>query len=135
GLPSQGRTLAGVNSKYEVEWKSWFLGVDFVYELYKNLYLSSTLEYHNAMYEAEADRNLPQDVTHEAVGSGSVINVSVNRVFAQRWLVGLLYDWQHWSTMPGYEMLFGPNSDSTKSKPNEVNYGSQSINLSIGFNF
>ncbi len=139
GLPSQGRGLAGLNNTYEVEWRSWFLGVDFVYELFKDLYLSSTLEYHRALYEADwklrPDFAQPVNFIHEAVGTGSVINVSVNRVFAQRWLVGLLYDWQHWSTMSGDDMLFGPNGGSAESKQDELNYGSQSINVSIGFNF
>lgn len=140
-FPSQGQVLTGLNSTYDVEWKSWFLGVDFVYEVFKNMYLSSTVEYHNAQYAAEADWNLrddfahPVSFVHEAEGTGSKINVGINRLFAQRWLIGLLYDWQQWSADSGDDILYWSEGGETKSKLNQVNWGSQSINLSIGFSF
>ncbi len=133
------KVLTGMDSTYAIEWKSWFLGVDFIYEVFKNIYFSSSVEYHNAHYNAEADWNFTQNtvqpvsVVQEAVGTGSKINIGINRQFAERWLIGLLYDWQQWSTDSGDDILFWSEGDETKS--NEVNWGSQSINLSIGFSF
>jgi len=141
GVPSQGEELTGLNSTYETEWRSWFVGVDLDFELVEHLFLSSSLEYHNAAYEAAANWNLrddfshPVSFTHEALGEGAVVNISLNRVFAERWLIGLMYGWEEWSTAPGQDILFWKDGGTTSSKLNQVTWDSQSVNLSIGYNF
>jgi len=141
GVPAQGQPLRGLNSTYETEWRSWFVGIDLDFEVVKNLFLSSSLEYHNAAYEAAANWNLrddfahPVSFTHEALGEGAVVNISVNRVFAENWLIGLMYGWEGWSTAPGEDVLFWEDGTTTTSPLNTVNWDSQSLNISIGYNF
>jgi hypothetical protein len=141
GVPAQGQPLLGLNSSYETEWRSWFVGIDLDFEVVKNLFLSSSLEYHNATYEAAANWNLrddfahPVSFTHEALGEGAVVNISVNRVFAENWLIGFLFGWVVWSTAPGEDVLFWEVGATTASPLNTVNWDSQSLNISIGYNF
>ena len=141
GIPAEGQTLNGLNSTYEAEWRSWFVGVDLDFEVFKDLFLTSSLEYHNAVYAAAANWNLrddfahPVSFTHEALGEGAVVNISVNRVFAQKWLIGLMYGWEEWSTAPGEDVLFWEDGGTTVSPLNSVNWDSQSLNISIGYNF
>ena len=140
-LSATGREIAGLNSTYEANWRTLFVGFDVDLEIIKQVHLTSSFEYHTASYEATADWNLRDDFAHpvsfkhEAAGIGRNINVSLNRVFAERWLIGLIYGWQAWETEPGTDTLFWAGGGATSSKLNEVNWKSQSVNLSIGYNF
>jgi len=140
-LPASGKTISGLNSTYEANWRTMFLGLDMDVELIHQVHLTSSFEYHTASYEAYADWNLrddfshPVSFTHEAAGTGRSVNVSINRVIAERWLIGLMYGWQEWETEPGTDTLFWSGGGATKSTLNEVNWESQSVNLSIGYNF
>ena len=139
--PAQGRLLSGLNSTYEAKWRTMFVGVDLDFEIMNNLFLLSSVEYHKASYEAMADWNLRSDFAHpvsfihEAIGQGTAVNISINRIFAKRWLIGLMVGWQDWSTDPGSDTLFWAGGGVSKSRLNEVNWESQSVNLSIGYNF
>jgi len=139
--PAQGRLLSGLNSIYEAKWRTMFVGVDMDFEIMNNLFLLSSVEYHKASYEATADWNLrtdfahPVSFMHNAIGQGTSLSISVNRIFAKRWLIGLMYGWQDWSTEPGNDTLFWAGGGTSKSQLNEVNWKSQSVNLSIGYNF
>lgn len=138
-LPTDSQT-GGANG-YESEWRSWYLGFDMNCELADQLYLKSSFEYHNADYEAassvEAAGSLtgaPMRSIHTGNGEGAVVNVSINRVFAKRWLIGLMYGYQDWTTEAGTEDFAGfegRGPDGGKSG----RWGNQSINLSIGYNF
>jgi len=139
--PAQGRLLSGLNSIYEAKWRTMFVGVDLDFEIIDNLFLSSSVEYHKASYEATANWNLRSDFAHpvsfihEANGQGTIASISVNRIFAKRWLIGLMVGWQDWSTEPGTDTLFWAGGGVSQSKLNGVNWESQSVNLSIGYNF
>jgi hypothetical protein len=140
-LPASGRKIAGLNSTYEANWRTLFVGFDVDIEIIKQVHLVSSFEYHTASYEAYADWNLRNDFAHpvsfkhEAAGQGRNITVSINRMFAERWLIGLMVGWQDWETDPGTDTLFWSGGVATRSRLNEVNWESRSVNFSIGYHF
>jgi hypothetical protein len=133
--------ISGLNSTYEANWRTLFVGFDLDFEIIYQIHMISSIEYHTASFEAYADWNLRDDFSHpvsfmhEAEGQGRIINVGINRMFAERWLIGLMYGWQEWKTDPGTDTLFWSGGGATRSTLNEVNWESRSVNLSIGYNF
>ena len=145
-VATAGRTpgvgpISGLNSTYRTEWKSLWIGADISFEVMTRLLLSSSLEYHTAYYEAKADWNLREDFqhpvsfTHEADGKGLVIKIGINHFFAEHWDIGLTYSWQKWSTDPGYDRVFFATGQTSTQRLNEVNWDSQSVNLSLSYKF
>lgn len=143
-VATSGRTPAlgpfpGVNSTYQTEWKSWWLGMDISFEVMTNLFLSSTLEYHRVDYGANANWNLREDFqhpvsfTHEADGKGTAMKFGISHFFADHWGIGLLYSRQKWSASGGYDRLFLATGETITTKLNEVNWDSRSINLLLSY--
>jgi hypothetical protein len=143
---TQGRTpdvgpIPGLNSTYETEWRSLWLGMDIGFEVLTHLFLSSSLEYHRADYQANADWNLRSDLqhpvsfTHEANGEGLVVNIGINYFFAEHWDIGLTYDRQRWSASKGNCRFFLATGQTSAQRLNEVNWNSRSIDFSVSYAF
>lgn len=133
--------ISGLNSTYEANWRTLFVGFDLDCEIIYQIHMISSIEYHSASFQAYADWNLRDDFAHpvsfmhEAEGKGMSITVGINRIIAERWLIGLMYGWQAWNTDPGTDTLYWSGGGATRSTLNEVNWESRSVNLSIGYNF
>jgi len=132
--------LEGLNSTYQTEWTSGWLGMDISFEIMTNLFLSSSLEYHLVDYEAKANWNLREDFahpvsfTHEADGKGTAMKIGISHLFAEHWGIGLLYSRQKWSASGGYDYLFLATGETITSRLNEVDWDSRSINLLLSYN-
>jgi len=139
--PPSSREISGLNSTYESNWRTVFAGFDLDCEIIYQIHMIASIEYHTASFKAYADWNLRDDFAHpvsfmhEADGQGTSMNVGINRLFAERWLIGLTYGWQVWDTDPGTDTLYWSGGGATRSTLNEVNWESRSVNLSIGYNF
>jgi hypothetical protein len=125
----------------ETERRSWFLGIDMDYEIGSDYHLLSSVEYHNADYETVAFNRSRGGVAHVAApphqseGTGAVVNVGINRVFAEKWLIGLMYGWQDWHSEAGSTGAAPLDPQNNTDYQGDGQWGSQSINLSIGYNF
>ncbi|UCG99848.1 MAG: hypothetical protein JSU78_05275 [Deltaproteobacteria bacterium] len=132
--------LEGLNSAYQTEWTSWWLGMDISFEVMTNLFLSSSLEYHLVDYQARANWNLREDFahpvsfSHNADGKGTAMKIGISHFFAEHWAIGLLYGRQKWSASGGYDYLFLATGETITSKLNEVDWDSRSINLLLSYN-
>ncbi|MDY7035412.1 MAG: hypothetical protein SV375_04510 [Thermodesulfobacteriota bacterium] len=143
---THGRTpdvgpIPDLNSTYETEWRSLWFGMDIGFQVLARLFLSSSIEYHKADYEAKADWNLRSDLqhpvsfTHEADAEGLVITIGINYSFAKHWDARLTYDRQRWSTGKGECRFVLANGQTSTQRLNEVNWDSQSIDFSLSYAF
>ena len=133
--------LSGLNSTYQTEWQSTWVGIDLMMKITETLSLLLTGEYHDADYKAEADWNLREDFQHPvsfvhyADGDGITYKAGLEKLFNKRWTVGLNYIKHDWSTDPGIDRVFFSNGNIVQTRLNEVTWESETINLSIGYRF
>ncbi len=139
--PDIGPFSDSLNSTYETQWKSLWFGMDIHLRIVSRLFLSSSLEYHIAKYEAKADWNLidefkhPVSFTHEADGRGIVSKIGISYTLARDWDTGLTYTWNQWNTEEGEDHSFPATGGMARTKLNEVNWDSQALNLSCSHTF
>jgi hypothetical protein len=127
-LYEEGHFDTSLDSTYQTQWRSWWVGMDVRFKV-----LALSFEYHTADYEADAYWNLRGfGFTHEADGTGLVAKIGIDHTFSRHWRVGLLYGWNKWYTDEGIDKIVGQAETQTL---NEVNWTSQSINLSLSYKF
>lgn len=56
--------IAGLDSTYEAQWRSGWLGADLEWNVFRALSLNGSAEYHVGTYRAEANWNLRTDLNH-----------------------------------------------------------------------
>jgi hypothetical protein len=148
GFPDVGPFSEVLDSTYKTKWTSWWLGTDINLKILSDLFLTSSLEYHIADYEAKADWNLIDHFAHpvsfiqEADGQGFVINIGIDYTFIPKWNVGIMCSWATWSTDRGIDRIFWApwyaaliGSESEEGRLNEANWTSRSLNLSLSYKF
>jgi hypothetical protein len=133
--------LSGLNSTYQTEWQSTWVGVDLIMDMTHTIILTLSGEYHDADYSAEADWNLRQDFQHPvsfvhyADGEGTTLKAGLEKVLSKRWIMGLNYIKHDWSTDAGTDRVFFANGIISETRLNEVNWESEAINLLVGYRF
>ncbi|MEW6671386.1 MAG: hypothetical protein AB1427_06755 [Thermodesulfobacteriota bacterium] len=133
--------FAGLNSKYNAEWKGPWVGLDVNFDIKKKHNLFVNFEYHWADYYAEADWNLrtdfahPKSFEHDADGSGMVISAGVN--FYKNYPVSFLLnvEYQDWNTDPGIDRTFFSNGTISVTRLNEVNWKSYAVMIGMVYGF
>jgi len=134
--------FAGLDSTYDTQWYGPWIGVDLLFGATEKVNLFVSFEYHWADYEAEANWNLisefahPKSFEHEADGTGFLITVGGEYVFAEPWWsLGLEMNYQDWSTDAGIDRVFFADGTTADTRLNEVNWDSFAIMLKVTYRF
>lgn len=132
--------FSGLDSTYDATWFGPWLGLDSVFKFNEQFQLDLGLEYHYAFFDATADWNLrgdfehPESFTHDAEGYGIVTRVAGQYKFHPDFTLGLSLDYQDWTADRDGEIeFFFASGSQFKSKLNDVNWRSYSINLGLNF--
>jgi hypothetical protein len=133
--------IAGLDSTYDTKWYGPWVGVDLSLKASDKIILFAGVEYHWADYKAEANWNLrsdlahPKSFEHEADGTGFLITVGGDYVFARPWSLGLELNYQDWSTDAGIDRQFNSDGTIAVTRLNEVNWESMAIMLRVTYRF
>ena len=139
--------FAGLDSTYEAQWWGPWVGleinVDIVtgWRALSRVYPYAGLEYHWAVYYAQADWNLrddfehPKSFEHEAMGNGIRMMVGIGTQFGRNWCVEVGYTEQQWSAADGTDRLFFSDGTQVETRLNEVNWASRSLGLVLRYQF
>ncbi len=133
--------FAGLDSKYEAEWKGPWVGLDVSVRPTEKLTMTATFEYHWADYEAKAKWNLrtdldqPKSFTHDADGEGVVASLGLAYAVVKKCSLNLTFDYQDWSTDPGTDKTFFADGTTAKTRLNEVNWESYAVMLGVSYRF
>ena len=140
-LPEDIENIEGLNSTYQTEWKSAWIGANIMLEIMQGLFVLLSAQNHDAEYEAKADWNLREDFAHPvsfvhfADGEGLTIKTGIEKVFEEGWRIGLDYIGRNWFTDPGIDTVFFSDGATESTRLNKVTWKSESINLSFGYGF
>ena len=133
----------GLDSSYDAEWQSGWLGVRLVEaDAKEDLSIGMDIIYHWADYQAEANWNLrtdfahPKSFQHDAKGNGLVFSLNSVAKLSKRWDWIMGFDYSAWRAKPGVDTVYvvdeGDGSVSiAQTRLNEVNWESLAINLGV----
>ena len=114
-----GSAIPGLNSSYDTEWHSTFLGVQLDHRGH-NWHVFGRFEYHDFDYEAVADWNLrtdfahPVSFIHDSDGAGPVYAIGARRMINNNWNWFVNYTWWNWDADNGSDTTFF--SDGTAAR-------------------
>ncbi len=140
-LPEPGTELPGLDSTYDAEWKGVWTGADISLELFRNFFITSSLEFHLVEYEATADWNLRDDLAHpvsfiqESDGTGTAVRAGICYVFGNHINLGLEGSLEEWSTDEGTDVTYSSEGFTGTTQLNEVKWKSKSISLTFNYKF
>jgi len=126
-----------LNSRYETDWKGFWLGVDFIVGANDKLSVSGNIRYYQLDYDAEADWDKQSDFdpsksfTHTAEGDGTGIKVELSYTFGIRstFVAGINYF--SWRAEDGTATLNNINGTQATRKFNDVEWESNSIYFGV----
>lgn len=137
--------LAGLDSRYETEWSTGWVGVDLDYQANALLSLFGSAQYHLADYSAVGVWNLRTtgqnafaqnpSFWHTANGSGVVLAAGLVINLTPRWAIDLVGDYQRWETERGTDTTFFADGTIGRTYLNEVSWESSSLNLGVKYRF
>jgi opacity protein-like surface antigen len=136
-IAQQVGPFAGLDSRYETEWRGPWLGLEVQGQLLERLSLSATFQHHWADFQAEADWNLrdkfqhPVSFTQAANATGITVSTAAAYELTSRWLLELSYDYRRWQTAGGIHRFFFVDSGAAAVRLNEVNWKSQALMLGL----
>mgnify|MGYP002620789780 CR=1 FL=1 len=133
--------LDGLNSTYDAEWETAWLGLSLWQSLTAQLTLRLDLEFHRGDYSAVANWNLRQDLAHPvsfahwADGQGMVVGVNGRYTLSEQlfFMFGLSYG--DWDTDPGVDRVFLSNGSILETPLNKAAWQSLGLNLGVGLRF
>lgn len=126
--------IAGLDSTYESQWRSGWLGLDVDYLPLPYFDLHGTVEFHTGKYEAESDWNLRTDLQHpvsfrhtadDAVGFVTSLGM---RAGGPNLFFTLDYQYQKWQAEDGVDKTYYSDGAVGVTRLNEVNWEAASIN-------
>jgi hypothetical protein len=131
----------GLDSKYNSQWRSGWLGVDVDYNPIPYFNLRATGEFHAGKYEAEADWNLRRDLDHPRSfrhtsdnATGVVAGVGMRAGLPNLFLT-VDYRYQKWQADDGQDRTYYSDGTVWVTKFNEVNWEASSINGGVTVRF
>jgi len=135
-LPPIG-PIEGLDSSYEAEWRSGWLGLDLDYLPQPGLSLHGSLELHGGSYEATGNWNLRDDLRHpvsfkhtSSSAHGVVTNLGL-RAGGERLQMNLDFYYQKWGVDDGEDRTYFSDGSVGITRLNEVNWEATSINAGI----
>jgi hypothetical protein len=147
-VPALG-PFPGLDSSYDAQWASVWLGADVNFDLQQSGLFYTRGALHLAQYLAQANWNLRTDLAHpvsfehDAVGSGVVLEVGWQKTTVGKgWNWGMGLSWQQWQTRPGNARTFSVKAGApcfgncySDTRLNEVNWTSTEINFNLSKQF
>jgi hypothetical protein len=140
GVPALG-PIAGLNSTYDAQWRSGWLGVDVDYNPAPFFDLHATAEFHSGKYEAEADWNLrtdlqhPRSFRHTSDNATGVVSSIGMRAGSPKLFLTVDYQYQKWQADNGLDRTYFSDGTVWVTKLNEVNWEASSINAGVTVRF
>jgi hypothetical protein len=129
--------ISGLNSTYDTEWRSGWVGVDLEFQSTPKIQLHASVELHAGEFMAEANWNLRSDLNHpksfahdsdEATG----IVTGVGTTFSLgRMLLNLNLNYQKWQAQDGVDRTYYSDGTSSVIRLNEVNWESLSVSAGL----
>lgn len=144
-IPASG-PFSGLNSSYNAQWVGPWLGMNMRLQANARTMLFIDMGYHWADYQAEANWNLRDDLTHpvsyrhSATGQGVVAALAVSRTLSKRWEVLMRIEAQRWTTEPGVDVVYEVDAttkaiQASATRLNEVNWKSHALGVAAIFHF
>lgn len=133
--------VAGLDSTYDTEWRSGWLGIDVDYIPAPFFDLHATAEFHSAKFEAEADWNLRTDLQHPKSfrhiaddATGFVTSIGM-RAGGPNLFFTMDFQYQNWQAEDGEDRTYLSNGTIGVTRLNEVNWEASSINGGLTVRF
>ncbi len=133
--------IAGLNSTYDAEWRSGWVGVDLEFQPSPSFALLGSLELHSAEFDAVADWNLrsdfnhPKSFTHHANEAAGVVAGFGTRFGAGNLLLNLDLRFQKWRAEDGIDKTYFSDGSIGLTRVNEVNWESFSVSAGLTIRF
>ncbi len=133
-----GQPLVGLDSSYNAEWWSAFLGfqIDHRRQRWETY---GRMEYHNVEYEAEGNWNLRDDLAHpvsfrhDADGSGPLYQIGARYFFNPRWAFHASFTKWKWDAKNGTDRTYFSDGSSASTRLNTAQWKSEALMLGISF--
>jgi len=138
-IPPTG-PFPGLDSTYQARWQGPWVGIDLVYVL-RRLTLNASIEYHRAVYRAQADWNLrtdfvhPKSFEHKAGGDGAELNLSAAYALSKRWSLKAGLDLRKWRAVNGTDTTFFVDGTSAVTHLNEAEWNSTAFSAGVSYAF
>jgi len=133
--------IAGLNSTYETEWRSGWVGVDLEYSPNTSFTLKGSVELHGGEYNAKGNWNLRTDLRHPISFRhysddvyGSTINFGI-RAGVKNVLFNIDLNYQKWLAEDGEDRVYGSGGLIGLTRLNEVNWESSSVTGGVTVRF
>lgn len=145
-IPATG-AFPDLDSTYEAQWMGPWIGLEMQMDMVTGWRVVPRIvpfvgvEYHWAVYNAEADWNLredfdhPKSFEHEAEANGIRFMVGLSTFLTEKWSLGIEYTQQQWSVEDGTDRVFFSDGTYAETRLNEVNWNSQAMGLAISYQF
>ena len=133
--------LSGLNSTYSAQWYGPWAGIDLSYA-FKDISVTSSLEYHVAYFKAEADWNLRSNLAHpksfeqkNSNSGGMVANLGINYALNKQWSLSGTADYEMWRAYRGVDTTYFADGTSGSTRLNIVKWDSLNLGLGVKYNF
>lgn len=144
-IPATG-VIDNLDSNYNAEWSGPWLGINVRLEANKRTAVIVNAEYHRAVFYAEANWNLRDDLAHpvsfkhDARGFGFIVSMAVSRTLTKHLDVLARMEAQDWQADPGVDTLYTINTTTKELQPtvtrlNAVNWRSLSGGIAATYHF
>jgi len=139
-----GTIHSELDSSYDTEWSSAWIGTDMSWHIGDKLIVNSSLEYHwHVDYNADAEWNLRNLHFHQAnnedkriyettEAKGFAFNLSLQYSLNNNWSLNFGAAYQKWSVKDGTDQIDG---DPSNKILNEVNWKSTKATIGVTYNF
>jgi len=130
----------GLDSEYTAQWQEPFIGLEAEIKGEKNQF-NLRGQYHDLDYSAEAVWNLRDNFqqdpsyTHEADGTGYLLNAAYAYALDSRYAVTLDASYQKRTAEDGLDKVFLTNGQTPTTRLNEVNDESQALHLGLRYHW
>lgn len=128
----------GLNSRYDAEWSGPWIGADIILNMREAGVAFVRVEGHSVNYSAQATWNLRGDLAqpvsfeHEANGQGWLLELGwQGEDSPDYWVWGVSVITQSWNTDAGIDRIFGAGGGVGVTGLNEVNWVSNSVNITL----
>lgn len=135
-----GQPLVGLDSTYQTEWWSAFLGfqIDHRGDQWDTW---GRVEYHNADYEAKGNWNLRADLAHpvsfkhKSDGSGPIYEIGTRYRFNDSWAFKASLSWANWDTDSGTDITYAADGSVASTRLNTAQWEHNALMFGISYQY